>query len=432
MRVDRASNAAEVMSAKAEAHVKLNGWVVSKSTVGGVVFLLLRDGSGYVQLSAKKGATPDSAFVAMKSATRESAVTAEGVVREDKRAPGGREVQVKDFTIIASAETWPITKSAGKSASYLYDKRHLSIRGRKVIATMKVRAEVIGASFDYFREKGFVLISAPTFVQAAVEGGSTLFEVDYFGKKAYLSQSAQFYEEAALPALEKVWIFQPAFRAEKSRTAKHLTEFWMIEAEQAFTEQPENMALLEGLLAFIVKRVLERRKEELRILGRSLKELSLPLPRITYDEAREFAARKGASFEWGEDLTTEAERIISLSHESPFFITDYPLSARSFYHMTYRDRPKVTRSADLIAPEGVGELATCGQRIAEYEELMERVRSQDFSAESLSWYLELRKYGMPPHTGFGIGVERTTRWIAGLKHIRGAGLFPRTMTRISP
>jgi len=187
------------MSAKSEAHAKLNGWVVSKSTVGGVVFLLLRDGSGYVQLSAKRGVTPDSAFVAMKSATRESAVTAEGVVREDRRAPGGREVQVKDFTVIALAETWPITKSAAKSASFLYDKRHLSIRGRKAIATMKIRAEVVGASFDYFREKGFVLISAPTFVQAAVEGGSTLFEVDYFGKKAYLSQSAQFYEEARLP-----------------------------------------------------------------------------------------------------------------------------------------------------------------------------------------------------------------------------------------
>jgi asparaginyl-tRNA synthetase len=297
---------------------------------------------------------------------------------------------------------------------------------------MKIRNEVVGATFDYFRENGFTLISAPSFVQAAVEGGSTLFGVDYFGKKVFLSQSAQFYEEAALAALEKVWIYQPAFRAEKSRTPKHLTEFWMIEAEQAFADQSDNMSLQEGLLSSITRRVIQNRSDELKLLGRVIAEPVLPFERVPYDEVCDFAGKQGLPFEWGEDVPTEVERLISLSRERPFFITDYPLSARSFYHMTYPDRPKVTKSADLIAPEGYGELATGGQRIASYEVLMERIKSQDLPTEAFGWYLDLRKYGMPDHAGFGMGVERVTRWLAGLKHIRGASLFPRTTTRVSP
>jgi asparaginyl-tRNA synthetase len=425
-------SAVEVLEAASGDRVEVRGWVARKHTVGGLVFVIIRDGTGYVQVSAKRGEVPESTFEATRSATKESAVVVRGEVREDSRAPGGREVSAKEFEVVAPSENWPITKTAAKSASYLFDKRHLSIRGPKAIATMRIRTEVIGATFDYFRANGFTLISAPTFVQAAVEGGSTLFPVDYFGRNAYLSQSAQFYEEAALPALQKVWIFQPAFRAEKSKTNKHLTEFWMIEAEQAFAEQEANLGLLEGLLAAMVKRVLENRQQDLKILGRTLKEVSLPLPRITYDEARKLAERKGHGFEWGDDIGAEAERVISKSFDTPFFITDYPLSARSFYHMTYPDRPNVTMSADLMAPEGVGELATSGQRIHDQAQLMDRIASQDLPAEAFSWYLELRKFGMPVHSGFGIGVERTTRWIAGLKHIRSASLFPRTVSRLSP
>ncbi len=410
----------------------MRGWVARKHTIGGLVFVLVRDGSGYVQVSAKKREKGDGAFESAIAATNESAVIVRGEVRDDKRAPGGKELATEEFVVVSQAESWPITKTAARSPSYLFDKRHLSIRGPKAIASMRIRAEVIGAAFDYFRENGFHLISAPTFVQAAVEGGSTLFSVDYFGKKANLSQSAQFYEEAALPALQKVWIFQPAFRAEKSKTAKHLTEFWMIESEQAFADQAENMRVQEGLLSMMVSRVIERRQAELKTLGRTLKQPPTPFPRMTYDYAREVARKKGFPFEWGDDLPTEAERAISLTQESPFFITDYPLSARAFYHMTYEDRPKVTKSADLIAPEGIGELATGGQRIHDHRQLMKRIASQDLPAESFSWYLELRKFGMPPHSGFGIGVERTTRWIAGLKHIRSASLFPRTLSRISP
>jgi len=425
------SSAAEIVDGRSGPVVEVRGWVARKHTVGGLVFAIIRDGSGYVQVSIRKG-TIGGAFEAAKEVTKESAVIIRGEVREDRRAPGGKEVSAREFIVISLADSWPITKTAAKSTSYLFDKRHLSIRGPKAIAAMRIRAEVVGAAFDYFRENGFQLISAPTFVQAAVEGGSTLFSVDYFGKKANLSQSAQFYEEAALPALQKVWIFQPAFRAEKSKTTKHLTEFWMIEAEQAFADQQENMKVQEGLLSKMVERVLERRQMELKTLGRELKQPVVPFPRMTYDEARETAAMKGLGFEWGDDLPTEAERAISLTQDTPFFITDYPLSARSFYHMTYADRPKVTMSADLIAPEGFGELATGGQRIHDYSELMSRISSQDLPTESFSWYLELRKFGMPPHSGFGIGVERSTRWIAGLKHIRSASLFPRTVSRISP
>jgi len=425
------SAAADVISGRAAADVEVRGWVSRKHTVGGLIFAMIRDGSGYVQVSARKG-TVGGPYDSAKAATKESAVVVRGTVKDDKRAPGGKEIAADEFTIVSLAESWPITKTAAKSASYLFDKRHLSIRGPKAIASMRIRAEVVGAAFDYFRENGFQLISAPTFVQAAVEGGSTLFEVDYFGKKANLSQSAQFYEEAALPALQKVWIYQPAFRAEKSKTAKHLTEFWMIEAEQAFADQEENMKVQEGLLSKMVERVIEHRQAELQTLGRTIKQPGRPFPRMSYDEARGIAEKKGFGFEWGDDLPTEAERAISLTQDSPFFVTDYPLSARSFYHMTYADRPKVTMSADLIAPEGIGELATGGQRIHDYNELMARIANQDLPTESFSWYLELRKFGMPPHSGFGIGVERSTRWIAGLKHIRSASLFPRTVSRISP
>jgi len=426
------STAVDIISGKAGREVEVQGWVSRKHTVGGLVFALVRDGTGYVQVSAKKGLSSLEAYQEAKRATRESAVIVRGQVVDDSRAPGGKEISVREFEVLSLAETWPITRTAVRSSSFLFDKRHLSIRGPKAIATMRIRTEVIGAAFDYFRDKGFQLISAPTFVQAAVEGGSTLFPVEYFGKRAYLSQSAQFYEEAALAAMKKVWIFQPAFRAEKSKTSKHLTEFWMIEAEQAFADQSANMSLLEGLLGAMVKRVVERRQDDLKTLGRSLKELSLPLERVTYDEARDYAEKKGYGFSWGDDIGAEAERVISMSRDAPFFVTDYPLSARAFYHMTYPDRPKVTISADLMAPEGMGELATSGQRIHDQKQLMERIKSQELAAEALSWYLELRKFGMPPHSGFGIGVERTTRWIAGLRHIRSASLFPRTVSRISP
>jgi asparaginyl-tRNA synthetase len=422
----------EILSQRSVPNARVRGWVAGKAGVGGIVFLMVRDGTGYIQISAKKGVASAEVVGAMRDVPRESVVWVRGAAREDRRAPKGVELVAVDFGVIAKADPWPITKTAVKSASLLYDMRHLSIRGKKSVAIMKIRAEVIGAASDFFRQQGFTLISAPTFVQAAVEGGSTLFEVSYFGKKVYLSQSAQFYEEAALAGLEKVWICQPAFRAEKSRTSKHLTEFWMIEAERAFADQAANMRLQEELVAFTVDRILEKRADELATLGRRIQRPDLPLERISYDELRLAADAKGIHFEWGNDVPTEAEALASSSRAAPFFVTDFPRSARSFYHMTYDDRPEVTKSADLIAPEGFGELATGGQRIAEYYPLLQRIKSQDLPPEAFSWYLDLRKFGMPFHSGFGMGVERVTRWIAGLKNIRSASLFPRTTTRVSP
>jgi asparaginyl-tRNA synthetase len=297
---------------------------------------------------------------------------------------------------------------------------------------LKIRAEVIHAAFEFFTRRGFVLISAPTLVQNAVEGGATLFELDYFGQPAYLSQSAQLYEEAAICAFEKVFIYQPAFRAEKSKTSKHLTEFWMIEAEQAFAGQDDNMRLQEELVTHMAERVVEHCRSELHLLGRMLRVPSRPFPRISYDEVRDRAAQRGIGFAWGEDLPTDAEKLVSSSFEDPVFVTDYPLAARSFYHMTKGATGKVTLSADLMAPEGYGEIATGGQRLHDYELLVDRVRHQELPPESFQWYLDLRKYGLPPHSGFGLGVERTTRWFCGLRHIRATCLFPRTITRITP
>lgn len=411
---------------------ELKGWVVTKSTVGGLLFLLVRDGSGYIQVVGKKGATDEPFLNKMKDVAIESAVRIKGQLRDDARAPGGKELVVKEFEVIAQADKWPITKSAVKSSAFLYDNRHLSIRGKKSSSVMKIRSEFIKAAFDFFIEHDFVYINAPSIVQSAVEGGATLFNIDYFGKKASLTQSAQLYEEAAICAFGKVFIMQPAFRAEKSKTAKHLTEFLMIEAEVAFNEQEDNMKLQEELVNYICSRVVEKRSKELEILGRKFIVPEKPFPRITYDEARETAGKNDINFEWGEDIPTEAERLVSKMFDKPFFVTDYPLSARSFYHMTKPDNDKVTLSADLIAPEGFGEIATGGQRIHDYKTLVERLRKQELPMESFQWYVDLRKYGMPPHAGFGIGVERSIRWICNLKHIRATSLFPRTITRVYP
>jgi asparaginyl-tRNA synthetase len=429
----RTHTVGQVLQATPGSSVTIMGWIATKSSIGGIKFATIRDGSGYVQVACKKDRVSEQSFADFERATKESAVTIEGTVREDKRAPGGKEISVSGFWIISLASDWPITRSAVRSrSSFLYDKRHLAIRGRKASAVLRIRAEIVYAAFDHFVKNGFTLVSAPSIVQNAVEGGSTLFEINYFGKKAYLSQSAQLYEEAALGALGKVFIFQPAFRAEKSKTSKHLTEFWMIEAEQAFADQEDNLKLQENLVRAMSERVVSNRSEDLKTLGRSFKFPEVPFPRISYDEAREISMKNGIPFEWGEDPPTEAERLVSKEFDVPFFITGYPLTARSFYHMTEETNDKVTKSADLIAPEGYGEIATGGQRIHDYDQLMNRIQTQELPTESFEWYLELRKFGMPEHSGFGIGVERTTRWMCGLKHIRATSLFPRTISRVYP
>lgn len=424
--------AAKALQEESGTQVRISGWVASKSVVGGIVFLLIRDGSGYVQVAGKRGLIASEIFDSMRMVTKESAVSVGGEVRADKRAPDGKEISVRKFEIMAPADKWPITKSAVKSARFLYDNRYLSIRGRKATALMNIRAELIYASFEFFTQRGFHLISAPIFVQSACEGGATLFKIDYFGQTAYLSQSAQLYEEAAICAFDKVFIFQPAFRAEKSKTPKHLTEFWMIEAEQAFVDQEHNLKLQEEYVAYVAGKVVERRLRELNALGRIFKPPQPPFPQLTYEEVRSMAEKKGIAFDWGEDIPTEAERLVSMNFDKPVFITDYPLSARSFYHMTKSGDEQITLSDDIIAPEGHGEIATGGQRIHEYQALLERIKKQNLPVDTFRWYLDLRRFGMPIHSGFGLGIERTTKWISGLRHIRAASLFPRTINRVTP
>ncbi|MCP8321736.1 MAG: asparagine--tRNA ligase [archaeon] len=428
----RTHSASKALNSREGESVRLLGWVASKRIIGNILFAIIRDGSGFIQVAGKKGITDENTLDNMRRVSLESAVMVGGLIRDDKRAPRGKELSVKEFKIIALAEKWPITKSAIKSPSFLYDNRHLSIRGRKAVSILKIRSESIYSSIEFFTKHGFFLINAPTLVQSACEGGATLFNLDYFGKIAFLTQSAQLYEEAAICSFEKVFVLQPAFRAEKSKTAKHLTEFWMLEAEQAFATHDDIMRLEEDLVSHIANSVVEKCSEELKIIGRKFSPPNPPFPKITYDEARDMAISKGIEFDWGDDIPTEAENILSKNFEKPFFITGYPLSARSFYHMADPKDERITLSSDLMAPEGYGEIATGGQRIHDYNALLDRVRRQDLPTESFSWYLDLRKYGLPPHSGFGIGIERLVRWICDLKHIRASTLFPRTITRINP
>ncbi len=409
--------------------VELKGWIANKSSMGSLIFITLRDGSSYIQLVGKKNFTDKESLEKMEKVTIESAVSIKGKLRIDPRAPNGREVIIDKFDIIALAEEWPITKSVIRSSRFLYDNRHLSIRGKKASSILKIRSEFITASIEFFIKQGFTLITAPTIVGTAVEGGATLFDVDYFGKKAYLTQSAQLYEEAAICSFGKVFTVQPAFRAEKSKTAKHLTEFIMIEAEVAFNTQEDNLRLQEDMLNYVASKIVENRSYELSLLERRFEVPEKPFPRISYDEAREISIKHGIEFEWGEDIPSEAEKIISKQFDKPFFITGYPVSARSFYH---KANGNITLSADMIAPNGFGEIASGGQRIDDYNTLLARIREHNLPIESFRWYLDLRRYGMPPHAGFGIGVERSIRWICNLKHIRAASLFPRTITRVYP
>jgi asparaginyl-tRNA synthetase len=428
----RTHTSADVLRTQQGTTVKLLGWVSVSNVVGGLVFLRLRDGTGYVQLAAKKGRTPEAAWQAAKDATVESAVYAEGVVRDDPRAPGGKEVSVTDFRVISPSDVWPITKSALRSPTTVYNLRHLSIRGPKTSAILKIRSRLVDSASQYFFKRGYVLIQPPLLVKAAVEGGSTLFPVKYFNDTAYLSQSAQLYEEAAICSFDKVFIVQPAFRAEKSKTSRHLTEFWMIEAELAFCGLDGIMKVEEELVRTIAEDLQRDCGAELTTLGKAIKVPEPPFPKITYDEALKIADKKGIHLNWGDDLNTEAERIVSAGFESPVFVTGYPVTARSFYHVSNPQRPEITMSADLLAPGGYGEIATGGQRIHDYQTLYQKVLDFGIDPASLGWYLELRKYGLPPHAGFGMGVERVLRWMLGLKHIRATSIFPRTISRLYP
>jgi len=413
-------------------NVKLLGWVASKRVHKDKVFISLRDRYGYIQLVVSSEF--EDAFRLARRLNIESAIAAEGKIRLDKRAPGGREVHIEKLYVVAEADVWPLTKEVLKNPDTMFDYRHLTMRGPRSRAILLVREGVVLGAIDYFTKEGYVYITAPTFITAAVEGGATLFKLKYFDRDAYLTQSSQFYEEAAICVFEKVFVIQPSFRAEKSRTRKHLTEFLHIEAEAAFLDHEDIMDVEEGLVKHIISYLNNNYEKEIKTLlkGSLLPEYENSFPRITYDEALSILQSKGIEIEWGEDFGADEERVLSSQFESPFFVTHFPVSTRSFYHMNDPSNPNVTLSSDLMAPEGYGEITSGGQRIHEYDELVNKIKSFGLDPSDYGWYLELRKFGIPPHSGFGLGVERVVRWLLKLPHVRDATLFPRTPSRLYP
>jgi asparaginyl-tRNA synthetase len=417
-----------------EKEVEIKGWLVTKRSSGGVQFLIIRDGTGMVQSTVHKDEVTKKVFQDADRLTQESSVVIKGTVKEDKRAPGGYEVRIKNLKIVHLAERYPIGKKE-HGVDFLMGLRHLWIRSPRQIAILKVRAEVVKACRDFLDERGFTLTDSPIFTPSACEGVATLFETPYFGDKAFLTQSGQLYVEATIAAFGKVYCFGPTFRAEKSKTPRHLTEFWMIEPEMAFYNFEDNLKLQEDMVTYIVKKVLEKRKKELEVLKRDtkpLKKVKPPFPRISYTEAIEMLQKAGYKIEWGEDLGAPHERFISLKFEKPVFVHRYPAKAKAFYMQPDPEDPKVVLCADLMAPEGYGEIIGGSERIWDLKLLEQKIKEFKLPKKAYEWYLDLRRYGSVPHSGFGLGIERTVMWICKLKHIRETIPFPRTIRRIYP
>ncbi|MEM2104412.1 MAG: asparagine--tRNA ligase [Candidatus Bathyarchaeia archaeon] len=415
--------------------VEIKGWLVTKRSSGGVQFLIVRDGTGLIQATIHKDEVAPKVFQEAEELTQESSVMIKGVVIEDKRAPGGYEVRVKDLQIVHLAEReYPLAKKE-HGVDFLMNFRQLWIRSPKQTAILRIRAEVVKACRDFLDGRGFVLTDAPIFTPSAVEGTTTLFEVPYFGEKAYLTQSGQLYVEATIAAFGKVYCFGPTFRAERSKTPRHLAEFWMVEPEMAFCGFEESLKVQEEMITYIIKTVLDKRRRELETLKRDIKPLEKvepPFERISYTEAVEMLQKGGFQIDWGEDLGAPHERFISLQFEKPVFIHRYPAKAKAFYMMPDPQDPKVVLCADLMAPEGYGEIIGGSQRIHDLRMIEQRIEEFGLPKKAYEWYLDLRRYGSVPHSGFGLGIERALMWICKLKHIRETIPFPRTMTRIYP
>jgi len=419
-----------------EKKVEIKGWLVTKRSSGGVQFLAIRDGTGTVQSTLHKDEVAASIFQDADCLTQESSVMIKGVVKEDKRAPGGYEVRVEELRIVSLAEPdYPIAKKKDHGIDFLMNHRQLWIRSARQSAILKVRAEIIKACRDFLDERGFTLTDSPILTPSAVEGVSTLFEVPYFGDKAFLTQSGQLYVEATIAAFGKVYCFGPTFRAEKSKTPRHLTEFWMLEPEMAFFDFEDNLKLQEEMVTCIVKKVLENRTRELEALKRNLKPLKKiepPFDRISYNESVDLLQKAGCPIKWGEDLGAPHERIISLKFEKPVFVHRYPAKVKAFYMQPDPENPELALCADLMAPEGYGEIIGGSERIHDLTLLEQRIEEFGLPKKAYEWYLDLRKYGSVPHSGFGLGIERTIMWICKLKHIRETIPFPRTINRVYP
>ncbi len=415
--------------------VRIGGWLANKRSSGKIAFLQLRDGSGFVQGVVVKEVVGEDIFAKAKSMTQESSLYITAEVTVDERSTFGYELQVKDIEVIHEAVDYPITPKE-HGTEFLMDHRHLWLRSRKQHAVMKIRDEVIRATYEFFHMNGFVKVDPPILTGSSPEGTSELFKTKYFDEDAFLSQSGQLYMEAAAMALGKVFSFGPTFRAEKSKTRRHLIEFWMIEPEMAFVEFEESLVVQEQYVTHVIQSVLQNCPIELERLDRDLSKLEkiqAPFPRISYDDAIKFLNDNGFDdIKWGEDFGAPHETAIAESYDMPVFITHYPIGIKPFYMQPHPDRDDVVLCADLIAPEGYGEIIGGSERVHDYELMKQRIKEHNLDESAYEWYLDLSKYGAVPHSGFGLGLERTVAWISGVEHVRETIPFPRLLNRLYP
>jgi asparaginyl-tRNA synthetase len=420
--------------------VTIKGWLYNKRSSGKLGFLEIRDGSGIIQGVLSKKDVSEQCWNDCERVTQESSITVLGVPREHPKRPGVYELDIKDLQIVQLALEYPITPKE-HGIEFLMDHRHLWLRSRRQHAILRVRHEIIKAVRDFFDDNGFILCDTPIFTPAACEGTTTLFEVQYFDEKAYLTQSGQLYNEATAAAFGKVYCFGPTFRAEKSKTRRHLTEFWMVEPEVAYAELDDIMELAENFISYIVRQVLDNRREELKQLERdttALEKIAPPFPRLGYDDIVKMLQQGHAEgklesrFEWGGDLGSPDETYISSQFDKPVMVHRYPAAVKAFYMEPDPKRPELALCVDLLAPEGYGEIIGGGQRASSLEFVLQRIQEHGLPEEAFDWYLDLRRYGSVPHAGFGMGIERAVAWICGLEHLREAIPFPRMLYRLKP
>ncbi len=414
--------------------ITLEGWVAAKRSSGKIQFLQLRDGTGFIQCVVSVSDVGQDTFDLVSTLTQESAVRVTGVARADDRAPSGFELQATGVELVSLAEDYPITPKE-HGTSFLMDHRHLWIRSSRQFAALRIRSTVMTAARRYFDERGYLQLDTPILTPSACEGTTTLFETEYFGEKAYLTQSGQLYNEATALAFGRVYCCGPSLRAEKAKTRRHLIEFWQIEPEMAFADLDEVMEVAEDLVTEVVASVLEERRYELDILERDtalLEGVKPPFPRMTYDEAVEKLREAGSDFAWGDDFGAEDETVLSGIHDRPVLVHRYPRTVKPFYMESDPDDERLSLSVDMLAPEGYGEIVGGGQRLTDADELKRRMDEEGMSEQDYGWYLDLRKYGSVPHGGFGMGIERVVTWICGISHLRETIPFPRMLSRLRP
>ena len=417
------------------ASVTIKGWLHNRRSSGKIHFLVIRDGTGFLQVVMGKKDVDEATFAKADHLGQESAIIVTGTVRADERAAGGYELIASALEVVNEAHDYPITPKE-HGVDFLMDRRHLWIRAERQTAILRVRHEIINAVRDFFNEQGFILADTPIFTPAACEGTTTLFPVEYFEhEKAYLTQSGQLYNEANAMALGKVYAFGPTFRAEKSKTRRHLTEFWMVEPEMAYADLNDVITLAEGLITSVVARVLDRRQKELKTLERNLSKLEAikaPFPRLHYDEAAKILRDQGLPFQVGGDLGGTDETVLSEQFDRPVCVTHYPAAIKAFYMKPDPNEMDKALCVDVLAPEGYGEIIGGGQRLDDLDLLLQRIKDHDLPQEAFEWYLDLRRYGSVPHGGFGMGIERCVSWICGLEHVRETIPYPRMLYRIYP